>query len=87
MHPANPLPPESSTVTSTFSHLHQYFPCLKYLAVTYINTKNSYEKQKCRMLCFLEELFINQDYYQDVKNINRLDIRINRIQTIGRHFT
>ena len=30
-----------------FSNLYQHFPCCKYLAVTYINTENGYEKQKC----------------------------------------
>ena len=30
---------------------------------------------------------IYQDFCQDVKNINRQDVRINRIQFIGRHFT
>ena len=43
------------------------------------NHKNGYEKQKRRILCFLEELNINEDYCQDVENINCQDVRINRI--------
>ena len=73
---STPLPPESTTVTSNLSHLHQYFSCPKYLVVTYINTRNGYEKWNCRVLCLLEELNINQDFSQDIKTINRQDVQI-----------
>ena len=32
----NPPPRQSATFVSTFSHLRQYLPYLKYLAMTYI---------------------------------------------------
>ena len=48
-----------------------------------MNTRNGYEKWKCKILCFLEEVNINQDYCQEVKNINCQDVRINRIQVIA----
>ena len=86
VHPCQlPSPPESVTAASVFLHLHQYFPCTKYLAVT--NTRNGYEKRKCRILCSLEELNINQYYCHDVKHVKREDVQKIRIQNIGRHFT
>ena len=85
--PANPSPPESATFVSTFSLLHQYLLCVKYLAVTYINTRNGYEKRKCMILYFLEDLNINQNVFQDIKKINRQDVRVIRIQIIRWHFT
>ena len=39
------------------------------------------------ILCFLEELHINQNVCQDIKKINRQNVRVIRIQIIRRHFT
>ena len=49
--------------------------------------KKKLRKVKCMILCFLQELNINQDFSQDVKNVNRQDVPITRIQISGRYFT
>ena len=38
---------------------------------------------KLGILCFLEELNVNQEVYQDVKNINRQYGRMIRIQNLN----
>ena len=49
-----------ATLYQHVSHLHWHLPFHKYLAVTYINTRNDYKKSKCGILCFLEELNIKK---------------------------
>ena len=42
---------------------------------------------KHKIVCFLKESNMDQNFYQGVKNISRQDVRINIIQIIGRLFT
>ena len=52
----------------------------------YKNTRNGYVKRKRMILYFLEKLNINQNVCQDIKNINRQNVRVIRIPIIRRHY-
>ena len=51
------------TLDQPFSHFHWHLPYQKYLAVSYINTRNGYKNSKYRILCFLGELALEEYYW------------------------
>ena len=65
------------------------FPSIRHCYINLFPSQSVFgsDLHKHKIVYFLKESNMDQNFYQGVKNINHQDVRINIIQIIGRLFT